>query len=82
MRPLFFLVLAAPLVASCTPYIPERLDFGVSALTPKGDIPSRVRRVQCLRPGRQSRPLASQMCATSYEPRSWSPPPTLTPASW
>jgi len=69
MRPLLFLVLAAPLFASCTPYIPERLDFGVSALAPKGDVPPEYAGFNSYDPA-VNPALASQMCATSYQPRS------------
>ncbi len=68
MRSLFALILVAPLAAGCTPYIPERLDFGTSALTPTGDIPPEYAQFNNYDPGVNS-VMASQICATSYQPR-------------
>jgi hypothetical protein len=68
MRSLLALVLAAPLVAGCTPYIAERLDFGTSAAVPKGDIPPEYLGFNNYDPGINPL-LAQQICATSYQPR-------------
>jgi hypothetical protein len=68
MRSLLALIVVAPLAAGCTPYIPERLDFGTSALTPKGDIPPAYAQFNNYDPGVNS-VLANQICATSYQPR-------------
>lgn len=68
MRLLVALVLTAPLVAGCTPYIPERLDFGTSALAPKGDIPPEYAGFNNYDPNINP-VLANQICATSYQPR-------------
>jgi hypothetical protein len=68
MRLLLALMLVAPLAAGCTPYIPERLDFGTSGLAPKGDIPPEYAQFNNYDPGVSS-VLANQICATSYQPR-------------
>ena len=39
MRLLSALMLVVPLVSGCTPYLPEKLDFGTTAAVPVGDIP-------------------------------------------
>ena len=68
MRLFLALVIVAPLAAGCTPYIPERLDFGTSAAVPKGDIPPEYAAFNNYDPGVNSI-LANQICATSYQPR-------------
>ena len=68
MRSLFALIVVAPLAASCSPYIPERLDFGTSALAPKGNIPPEYVGFNNYDPGVND-VMASQICATSYQPR-------------
>jgi hypothetical protein len=68
MRSLYALVLVAPLAVSCTPYIPERLDFGISALVPKGDIPPEYAGFNAYDPNINAA-LANQICATEYQPR-------------
>jgi hypothetical protein len=68
MRLLFALVLTAPLVAGCTPYIPERMDFGTSALAPKGETPPEYAAFNNYDPNVAGM-LASQICATEYQPR-------------
>lgn len=66
MRSLFALILVAPL-ATCTPYIPERLDFGTSALAPKGDIPPEYAGFNNYDPSVNA-VMANQICATAYQP--------------
>jgi hypothetical protein len=68
MRSFIALVLAAPLVAGCTPYIAERLEFGTSAAVPKGDIPPEYAGFNAYDPN-VNPVLANQMCATYYQPR-------------
>ena len=65
---LLTLVLVAPLVAGCTPYIPERLDFGTSAAAPTGDIPPEFAAFNNYDPA-VNPVLATQICATPYQPR-------------
>jgi hypothetical protein len=67
MRLLFALALVSPLVASCTPYIPEKLDFGTSAAVPKGEIPPEYAGFNAYDPNVNAL-LANQICATSYQP--------------
>lgn len=67
MRSFLVLLLLAPLAAGCTPYIPERLDFGTSALAPKGDTPPEYAGFNNYDPGVNA-VMARQICATSYEP--------------
>lgn len=62
------LTLIVLLAASCTPYIPERLDFGTSALVPKGDISPEYAGFNNYDPDVNAA-LASQICATEYQPR-------------
>jgi hypothetical protein len=69
MRLLVALFLTAPLVAGCTPFIPERLDFGTSTLAPKGDIPREYAEFNNYDPTLNP-VLANQICATYYQPRS------------
>ena len=68
MRLLLALTLVVPLVAGCTPYIPEKLDFGTSAAVPKGDIPPEYAGFNAYDPAINPL-LAQQICATGYEPR-------------
>jgi hypothetical protein len=67
MRLLLALALVSPLVASCTPYIPEKLDFGTSAAAPKGDLPPEYAGFNAYDPNVNPL-LANQICATSYQP--------------
>lgn len=67
MRLLFAVALVAPLVASCTPYIPEKLDFGTSAAMPKGPIPPEYAGFNAYDPSVNA-VLAQQVCATAYRP--------------
>jgi len=67
MRLLFALALVAPLVAGCTPYIPEKLDFGTSAAATKGDIPPEYAGFNAY-DANVNPLLAQQICATSYQP--------------
>ena len=73
MRSLLALVLLAPLAAGCTPYIPERLDFGTSALAPTGDIPPEYAGFNNYDPNVNA-VMAQQICATSYVPRTVTTP--------
>jgi hypothetical protein len=68
MRLLVALLLAAPLMTGCTRYTPERLDFGTSALVPKGDIPPEYVGFNNYDPSVNAL-LADQICATEYQPR-------------
>jgi len=68
MRWLLVLGFAAPLVVGCTPYIPERLDFGTTAALPSGNIPPEYARFNAYDPGVNPL-LAEQICATEYQPR-------------
>jgi hypothetical protein len=68
MRLLLATLLVVSLVAGCTPYIPERLDFGTSALTPKGDIPPEYAAFNKYDPSVNG-VLGDQICATAYQPR-------------
>ncbi len=67
MRWFYALMLAAPLVAGCTPYIPAKYDFGTSAAVPKGDIPPEYARFNAY-DANVNPVLAKQICATSYLP--------------
>jgi len=67
MRLLLALALVSPLVAGCTPYIPEKLDFGTSAAVPKGAIPPEYAGFNAYDPNVNS-VLAQQICATAYQP--------------
>jgi hypothetical protein len=64
---LLALVFVCPLVAGCTPYIPEKLDFGTSAAVPKGAIPPEFAEFNAYDPNLNP-VLAQQICATSYQP--------------
>jgi hypothetical protein len=68
MRLIVSLVLVAPLVASCTPYIPMKDDFGTSATAAKGSIPPEFAAFNAYDPGVNGL-LADQICATPYQPR-------------
>jgi hypothetical protein len=67
MQLLLALALVSPLVAGCTPYIPEKLDFGTSAAVPKGDIPPEYAEFNAYDPN-VNPVLAQQICATPYVP--------------
>jgi hypothetical protein len=67
MRLLIAFVLVSPLVAGCTPYLPMKQDFGVSAAAPKGDIPPEYAKFNAYDPNVNS-VLADQICATKYQP--------------
>ena len=69
MRSLSVLALLVPLVAGCTPYIPEKLDFGSTAAVPKGDIPPEYAGFNAYNPNVNSL-MANQICATHYQPTS------------
>jgi len=68
MRLLSAMLLAVSFVAGCTPYIPERLDIGTSALAPKGDIPPEYAAFNNYDPSVNAL-LGNQICATEYQPR-------------
>lgn len=67
MRFLYALALAAPVLASCTPYIPAKYDFGTSAAVPKGAIPPEYAQFNAY-DANVNPVLAKQICATSYQP--------------
>ena len=67
MRSFYVLALAAPILASCTPYIPAKLDFGTSAAVPKGDLPPEYVKFNAY-DANVNPTLAAQICATSYQP--------------
>jgi hypothetical protein len=67
MRIPLALVLAAPLVAGCTPYIPMKADFGTSAAVVKGDIPPEYAAFNNY-DANINPILAQQICATPYVP--------------
>lgn len=67
MRFPYVLVLTAACLASCTPYIPAKLDFGTSAAVPKGDLPPEYARFNAY-DANVNPMLANQICATSYQP--------------
>jgi hypothetical protein len=67
MRLVLAVVLVSPLVAGCTPYMPERLDFGTSAAVPKGDIPPEYAKFNAYDPNVNAL-LGEQICATRYQP--------------
>jgi hypothetical protein len=68
MRLILALALVTPLVASCTPYLPLKDDFGTSAAAAKGDIPPEYARFNAYDPSVNAL-LADQICATPYQPR-------------
>jgi hypothetical protein len=67
MRLLFAIALVGLLVASCTPYIPEKLDFGTSAAVAKGPVPPDYAGFNAYDPTING-VLAQQICATAYRP--------------
>jgi hypothetical protein len=67
MRILFALLLLSPVISGCTPYIPVKDDFAVSALVPSGDMPPEFAEFNANDPAVNSL-LAAQLCATSYQP--------------
>jgi hypothetical protein len=66
MRTLSALVLISLLAAGCTPYIPVKDAFGVSALRPAGTIPPEFAEFNSYDP-RVDIVLADQICATPYQ---------------
>lgn len=62
-------MLVVPLVAGCTPYIAEKLDFGTTAAVPKGNIPPEYAKFNAYDPN-VNPVMANQICATRYEPSS------------
>ncbi|HEY3911438.1 MAG TPA: hypothetical protein VGM07_16335 [Stellaceae bacterium] len=66
MRRLPVLVLTTLLVAGCTPYIPVKDAFGVSAQQPVGTIPPEFAEFNNYNP-QAALLLATQICATPYE---------------
>jgi len=67
MRAHLALLLLPLFVASCTPYIPVKDDFGTSALLPAGDVPPEFAEFNAYDPGVNNL-LADQICATPYQP--------------
>jgi hypothetical protein len=67
MRVLLRLVLLTAALAGCTPYIPVKDGFGVSALVPSGDIPPEFGEFNAYDPAVTGL-IANQLCATTYEP--------------
>ncbi len=67
MRLLSGLLLVVPLVASCTPYLPVKTDFGTTAAVPTGPIPPEYAKFNAYDP-KVNALLANQICATPYEP--------------
>ncbi len=67
MRRFLALVLLPAIVASCTPYIPVKDDFGTSALAPAGDISPEFAEFNSYDPAVNGL-LADQLCATPYQP--------------
>jgi hypothetical protein len=66
MRILSPLVLLCLIAAGCTPYIPIKDEFGVSALSPVGEIPPEFAEFNRYDP-RINPLLADQMCTTPYQ---------------
>jgi hypothetical protein len=71
-RPRFWRAVSATLLlwgglAACTPFIPVKDDFGVSATVPAGEIPPEFAEFNAYNPGTNPL-LADQMCATPYQP--------------
>jgi hypothetical protein len=60
-------LLVAAGVVGCTPFIPVKDDFGVSATLPAGDIPPDYADFNVYNPAIATL-LADQMCATPYVP--------------
>ncbi|MGC2411779.1 MAG: hypothetical protein WA459_03655 [Stellaceae bacterium] len=67
MRIVLALVILSPLMTGCTPYIPVKDDFGISALAPSGDVPPEFAEFNANDPAVNGL-LADQLCATSYQP--------------
>ncbi len=67
MRNLCALALIVLGVAGCTPYIPVKPQFGVSALDPVGTVPPEFAQFNNYDP-RVNAVLADQICATPYQP--------------
>lgn len=67
MRNLCALVSIVLVVAACTPYIPVKPAFGVSALAPTGTVPPEFAQFNNYDP-RVNMVLADQICATPYQP--------------
>ena len=67
MRKLRALASIVLLVAGCTPYIPVKPAFGVSALAPTGTVPPEFAQFNNYDP-RVNTVLADQVCATPYQP--------------
>jgi hypothetical protein len=66
MRTFCALALISLLAAGCTPYIPVKDAFGVSALKPTGTIPPEFAEFNSYDP-RVNMLLADQICATPYQ---------------
>ncbi|MGH7030467.1 MAG: hypothetical protein ACREE9_20995 [Stellaceae bacterium] len=66
MRSLPALAVIVLLIAGCTPYIPVKDAFGVSAQQPVGTIPPEFAEFNNYNP-RVALLLANQICATPYE---------------
>jgi hypothetical protein len=66
MRILCLDVLLCLIAAGCTPYIPIKDEFGVSALSPAGEIPPEFAAFNRYDP-RINPLLVDQMCATPYQ---------------
>jgi hypothetical protein len=65
MRIAIALAVLPVLIAGCTPNIPNRPDFGTSALAPSGDTPPEYVQFNSYNPA--TGPLvADQLCATPY----------------
>jgi hypothetical protein len=67
MRAVLALLLVPVCLVGCTPNIPIKPDFGVSALAPKPDTPPEFAAFNNYDPATNAL-LASQMCATGYAP--------------
>lgn len=67
MRAFLALLLVPVLLAGCTPRIPVKEDFAVSALAPVGDIPPEFSEFNNFDPA-VARLLADQICALPYQP--------------
>ncbi len=65
MRVWIAIVFVSTLVAGCTPFIPVKDDFGVSALMPAGDLPQEFSGFNAYDPKIASL-LANQICVTPY----------------
>jgi hypothetical protein len=68
MRMVLALALVLPLTAGCTPYLPEKLDFGTSGAAPQGTVPPEFAKFNNFDPNVGTL-VGSQICATSYQPR-------------